>query len=313
MNVPHPTFDQLQVMLAVIEEGSFSGAARRLNRAQSAITYAIQRLEEQLGAELFNRGSYRASLTEAGRSLLPRAKLIAEEIRLFCDQAQGISEGLEPELTLVVEAMFPMNVLTEALRAFSARFPSVPPRLYVESLGAAAELVLSGRCALGLLLAQTSQFEALTLHRLLDIRLIHVVAPCHPLASIDLPIAREALRREVQLVVTDRSALTGPRDYGVISPQTWRLADLGAKHAMLLAGLGWGSMPEHLVAEDIASGRLKRIFTRPEGEPAQDGPLRDDAVITPICAAHRRIATPGPAGRWFLKHLHESLSVRAAS
>ena len=68
-------------MLAVVEEGSFSGAARRLNRAQSAVTYAVQRLEEELGAALFDRASYRASLTEAGRSLLPRARLIAEEMR----------------------------------------------------------------------------------------------------------------------------------------------------------------------------------------------------------------------------------------
>jgi DNA-binding transcriptional LysR family regulator len=307
MSLPHPTFDQLQVMLAVVEEGSFSGAARRLNRAQSAVTYAIQRLEEELGAALFDRASYRASLTEAGRSLLPRARLIAEEMRLFCDQAQGISEGLEPELTLVVEAMFPMDVLTEALRAFGARFPSVPPRLYVESLGAAAERVLNGDCALGLLLAQTSQFEALTLHPLLDIRLIRVAAPCHPLARMDQPVAREDMRREVQLVVTDRSALTGPRDYGVISTQTWRLADLGAKHAMLLAGLGWGSMPEHLVAADLAAGRLKRICARPPREEGTDSVLPDDAIVVPLCAAHRRIAPPGPAGRWFLQRLQDRL------
>lgn len=295
-------------MLAVVQEGSFSGAARRLNRAQSAVTYAIQRLEEQLGVELFDRASYRASLTEAGRSLLPRARLIAEEMRLFCDQAQGISEGLEPELTLVVEAMFPMEVLTEALRAFGARFPSVPPRLYVESLGAAVELVLNGDCALGLLLAQTSQFDALTLHSLLDIRLVHVAAPGHPLALMDQPVAREDLRREVQLVVTDRSALTDPRDYGVISTQTWRLADLGAKHAMLLAGLGWGGMPEHLVAADLAAGRLKRIYVpAPEGEASLDGTLHDDAIVVPLCAANRRIAPPGPAGRWFLRHLQDTL------
>ena len=308
MSFPHPTFDQLQVMLAVVEEGSFSGAARRLNRAQSAVTYAVQRLEEQLGAELFDRASYRASLTEAGRSLLPRARLIAEEMQLFCDQAHGMSEGLEPELTLVVEAMFPMDVLTAALRAFGAQFPSVPPRLYVESLGAAAELVLDGDCALGLLLAVTSQFEALSLHNLLDIRLIHVAAPGHPLARKEQPVAREDLRREVQLVVTDRSRLTGPRDYGVLSTQTWRLADLGAKHAMLLAGLGWGSMPEHLVAADLAAGRLSRIYVQPpEGEASHDGLLHDDATVVPLCAASRRIAPPGPAGRWFLQHLRETL------
>ncbi len=312
MSEPHPTLDQLQVMLAVVEEGSFSGAARRLNRAQSAVTYAVQRLEEQLGAALFDRASYRASLTEAGRSLLPRARLIADEMNRLCEQARGISEGLEPELTLVVDAMFPMEVVTEALRAFVAQFPSVPPRLYVESLGAAAELVLNGTCSIGLLIALTSQFEPLTLHHLTDIRLIHVAAPCHGLAQIDRPITRNDLRDHVQLVLTDRSALSGERDYGVFSAQTWRLADLGAKHAMLRAGLGWGGMPEHMVAEDLAAGRLKRI-TIPQGENAatSEGQVGDEGVALPLCVAFRRAQPPGPAGRWFVRHLQEKLQPAA--
>ena len=314
MSDPHPTIDQLQVMLAVVEEGTFSGAARRLNRAQSAVTYAVQRLEEQLGASLFDRTSYRPSLTEVGRSLMPRARLIADEMSRLCDQARGISEGLEPELTLVVDAMFPMEVLTEALRAFSAQFPSVPPRLYVESLGAAAELVLNGSCALGLLFALTSQFEALTLNNLIDIRLIQVAAPGHPLALIEGPLTRADLRDHVQLVLTDRSALTGERDYGVFSAQTWRLADLGAKHAMLLAGLGWGGMPEHVVAADLAAGRLKRIHVPPEESAATgEGQIRDDAIALPLCVAFRRAQPPGPAGRWFIRHLQQELNPAAES
>ena len=168
-----------------------------------------------------------------------------------------------------------------------------------KSLGAATEMVLEGLCALGLLVSQTSQFEPLILLDLLEIRLIHVAAPCHALAQLERPATREDLRNEVQLVVTDRSTLTGDRDYGVFSAQTWRLADLGAKHAMLKAGLGWGSMPEHLVTEDLQAGRLKRILASPAGE--------DDAIALPLCAAYRRIAPPGPAGRWFLGHLQDRL------
>jgi DNA-binding transcriptional LysR family regulator len=302
----------LRVLLAIVEEGSFSGAARRLHRAQSAITYAVQRLEEQLGAVLFDRTSYRASLTEAGRVLMPRVKLIAEEMGRLRDQARGMAEGLEPELTLVVDAMFPMEVVTEALRAFGAQFPSVPPRVYVESLGAATELVLNGTCALGLLIAFTSQFEPLALHPLIDARLIHVAAPGHPLALVEGPIGRKDLRGQVQLVLTDRSALTGERDYGVLSAQTWRLADLGAKHAMLRAGLGWGGMPEHMVAEDIAAGRLKRIFIPPDQDAAgEGGQMGDEGVVLPLCVAYRRAHPPGPAGRWLFRHLQERLKGKA--
>ena len=67
------TLDQFAVFAAVVDAGSFAAAARRMNRAQSAITYAIQKLEEQSGVVLFDRAAYRAELTEAGRALLPAA------------------------------------------------------------------------------------------------------------------------------------------------------------------------------------------------------------------------------------------------
>ena len=300
MPLPSPSFDQLQVMLAVVETGSFSAAARQLNRAQSAVTYAIQHLEEQLGTVLFDRSSYRPRLTESGRSLLPRARRIADELQALCEQAQGIGAGLEPELTLVIDAMFPMEALLGALKTFGTRFPSVPPRLYVESMGAASELVLNGTCALGLLATFSSEFAALMRRRLVDITLIQVAAPSHPLGRFEGPVPREELRRHVQLVLTDRSGLTGSRDYGVFSPLTWRLADLGAKHAMLRAGLGWGGMPAHLVAEDMAAGRLRRIMVEREGD-------TEETVTLPLCAAYAHDRPPGPAGRWLLEHLAEML------
>jgi DNA-binding transcriptional LysR family regulator len=95
-------------------------------------------------------------------------------------------------------------------------------------------------------------------------------------------------------VLTDRSALTGGRDYGVLSGRTWRLADLGAKQSMLLAGLGWGNMPAHLVAEDIARGRLKVI------QPVEFDPRVAQLVMCGAYVADRRL---GPAGQWMIHHL----------
>jgi DNA-binding transcriptional LysR family regulator len=91
----------------------------------------MQRLEEQLGTDLFDQASYRPTSTEAGRVLLPRARLIADEMRALSDHAQGIAAGLKPELTLALDAMFPMRALLDALRTFGSRFPSMPPRFYV--------------------------------------------------------------------------------------------------------------------------------------------------------------------------------------
>src|SRR3954471_1301983 len=106
-----PTLAQLEVFLAVVEAGSFSAAARALGRAQSAVTYSIQRLEEEAGVELFDRSAYRPTLTEAGQALAPRAQRIVEDVAAFRSQAKGMAGGLEPEISLVVEAMFPMCLL----------------------------------------------------------------------------------------------------------------------------------------------------------------------------------------------------------
>ncbi len=256
------TLDQLQVFLTVAETGSFSAAARSMNRAQSAITYAVQKLEAQVGQTLFDRADYRPTLTEAGRALLPRARRIADEVGHFKLQAQGLAGGLEAQLPIVVDSMFPTGCFIEALRELHERFPSVQTRLYVESLGATAQMVLNGDATLGFAMQLGSESELLRRTPVATVELIHVAAADHPLAKIDRMLTADDLAEHVQLVLTDRSELTAGRDYGVFSTQTWRLADLGAKHALLKAGLGWGSLPRHMIEDDLASGRLVVLRAR---------------------------------------------------
>jgi DNA-binding transcriptional LysR family regulator len=274
--------------------GQLSKAAKKLNRAQSAVTYGIQKLEAQIGIPLFDRTAYRPALTEAGRTLLLRARRIAEETNAFRDAARSLASGLEAELTIVLDSAFPMRPVVGILRALAERFPTVPPRVYVQALGAAAELVLDGTCMIGLLplifcdIAQLKRFPLLTVDQL------PAVAHDHPLAEFDGPIETQILQKYVQLVLTDRSALTAGRDYGVLSGRTWRLADLGVKQSMLVAGLGWGNMPLHLVEADIAQGRLKVI--RPTEFDARTAQM----VMCGAYLADRRL---GPAGQWMIEHL----------
>ena len=277
------TLDQILIFLAVVDEGSFSKAAKKLNRAQSAVTYGIQKLEAQIDLPLFDRSSYRPALTEAGRALLLRARRIADDVNDFRDSAQSLASGLEAELTIVLDSMFPMQPVVDALRAFTERFPTVPPRVYVQPLGAAAELVIEGTCMIGLLPLIFSDIAVFKSFPLLTIDLIPVAAPDHPLAAMEGPIETRVLQNYVQLVLTDRSALTAGRDFGVLSGRTWRLADLGAKQAMLVAGLGWGNMPSHLVEEDIARGRLKVIH-----------PLEFDPRVAQMVMGARLSRRPSP-------------------
>src|ERR1700751_1148768 len=120
------TLDQIRLFLAVADSGSFSKAAKGLNRAQSAVTYGIQKLEAQFGIPLFDRTAYRPALTEAGCALMPRARRRAAGTNAFRHAARTLCSGLEAELTNVLDSMFPMSAVVEALRVFTAKFPTVP-------------------------------------------------------------------------------------------------------------------------------------------------------------------------------------------
>ena len=150
--------------------------------------------------------------------------------------------GLETEVAIVVDVIMPTSRLVDAMRAFEEQFPTVTLRLHVETLGAVTQLVHSGVAHIGISgpLVNLPGIERIKVG---GVELIPVAAPNHPLAS-GRANPPGAARNHVQLVLADRSTLTADRDYGVMGVKSWRLADLGSKHALLLAGIGWGNMPE---------------------------------------------------------------------
>lgn len=295
MDVGRPTLDQLAIFLAVVDEGSFHGAARRTGRAVSAISYGVAALEGQLGLALFAReGSRRPVLTEGGKALVAQARGVTDSVDALVAGVRAHNQGLEAELALAVDVMFPLGALAGILRTFQQVFPTVELHLHVEALGAVVELVADGRVQLGIagpLISEQPQVEFAAIG---EVVLVPVAAPFHPLAQG--PLAPGAARAYRQLVLSDRSDLTAGKDFGVLAPRSWRLGDLGAKHALLLEGIGWGNMPRHMVASDLAAGRLV-VLDLPEGNHA----------AYPLSAAWRKDCTPGPAREWMLDALREAL------
>ena len=285
-----PSFAQLQVLLAVADAGSFAAAARRLNRATSAITYAIDNLEAQLGLPLFDRVATRKpELTQAGRAVLAEARVVTHGVDMLRDKVKGLLEGLEAEVSLAVDVMLPTSRLVDALQAFQTSFPTVPLRLHVETLGAVTQLVLDGTATIGIsgplnVAVALDGTESIAIG---GVQLVPVAAPFHPLARLGTQ-ARGAAREHIQLVLTDRSKLTEGQDFGVVGLKTWRLADLGAKHALLLAGVGWGNMPAPMVQGDIEAGRLVELDL-------------SDVGIYPLKVLHRIDSPPGPAAQWLIE------------
>ena len=292
MDVGSPTVDQLRIFLAVAEQGSFSRAASKLGRAVSVISYGVAALEAQLGVSLFQReGSRRPRLTEAGRALLADARSVIDEVDGLMARARSVRQGLETELALAIDVMVPSATIAAVLHDFQATFPTVVLRLHVEALGAVAALVLDGRADLALAGPEIVDLPELERAAIGRVRLVPAASPDHPLARPGKVPSGEA-RRHLQLVLTDRSTLTEGKEFSVVSPRTWRLADLGAKHALLLEGIGWGNMPIHAVADELRQGRLVQLDL-PENPPL-------DYVLH---ALWRKDSRPGPATSWMLDAL----------
>ncbi len=286
------TLDQLRAFVTVVEEGSFSAAARRLQRVQSAISTAMANLEDQLGVPLWDRSTKIAKLTTQGESVLASARRVLLEVDALKRVTAGLVLGVEASVSLCVDALFPLAALVDLCARFAKEFPAVDLRVDTQLMSAVSARVLSGSATLGVV-AAPGLAPGLERTALAAVRMIPVVSPSHPLASHKGLIPPEVLAGTVQIVLSERQGAGAP-DQGVLSPRTWRVADLHTKQAMLCAGLGWGNMPDHMVADDLESGKLVELSLQ-----AWSG----DATKVTLYAIHRTETTFGPAHRWLVAEL----------
>lgn len=283
------SLEQVRVFLSVVEEGNFSAAARRLGKTQSAISHAIANLERSLGFDLFDRSGRLPVLTDAGRGLVREAQDISSGVARFHARATSIASGTEAEVAIAVDALFPISAVAHVLHAFREEYPAMPLLVRTEALGAAEQAVRDGDCSIGICGRVHSPESALAREKLGEMEMVTVVAPNHALAGDSRAIPRSEAERHNQLVLTDRSKLSGGHS-GVLGGDTWRINDLCTKHVLLASGLGWGNMPLHMVRDDLAAGRLVRIRIADWAEPMQ----HEYFVI------HRPEAPPGPAATWII-------------
>lgn len=287
------TLDQLRVLVAIEEAGSFSAAGRKLRRVQSAISHAIQTLEDTQGLQLFDRSGRTPRFTEAGRVLAAHARQVLRQAEAFERAAQSIAAGLEPELSIAVDSFVPTGPVIRALTNLQLAFPDLTVTLFTEGIGAAERRVRDGSATLGLCALLPSTAQDLQATALTQVTLVPVVAPTHPLASETRPLTRDILAEHVQLILTDPLQRPGP-SFSVVSPRVWRFVDIASRLEFLLAGFGWGTMPHHLVETALESGRLVRLTI-------------DDPAVLPgsigLFAIHDRRRPLGIGARWLLEEL----------
>jgi DNA-binding transcriptional LysR family regulator len=268
-----------------------------LSRAQSAVSHAIGNLEAQLGVTLFDRSGRRPTLTPEGRALLADVRAILLKVDTMRARARGLGEGLELRLAIALDPQFPLGIVAAALKDLHDAYPSVSVRLWTAPLGAAILALREGRCTLAITAAEIPD-PRIELEALSFVQRAAVAAATHPVAARSgsgEPLTAAELADHLQIVVPDPSPLTEGRDFGVLSPGTWRVSDNATKHALIVAGVGWGSLPLWLVERELAEGRLVRIAA------AELGPQGETLVRAYL--AHRTDQPLGPAARLLRKAL----------
>lgn len=236
------TIDQLLIFVTIAEYGSLAAAARALHKAPSAVTFSIQSLEDLLGVTLIDRSGYRAVLSQEARELLPRAERLLRDLTLLQQKARSLSAGLETEIGICIDSMYPVERISGALQCFAEKYPGVNLNIMVSTSARAEKMIRSGEAAAGLLVDFTSAVEDVLLVPVEPVRLVAVCAPQHPLAQMNGLLSADDVRDYRQIVLSD-----GEREFedwghrGVTSLDLWRVTNLHAKKPCCWQGWGGGA------------------------------------------------------------------------
>src|SRR4029077_6594854 len=251
------TFDQLGAFLSVASEGTFTAASAALHKSQPAVSKLVRNLEDELGVQLFDRKQYRATLTDAGRLFYERAASVIESSEALKTFGMQLAGRIEPIVRLAVEAVTPLAPIMQILRAAQERYPTVRIELATERLAGAADALREGRADLAVATRLGIDTAKLELAHFRTVRILPVARADHPLAAAGKPGPRALLRAHAQIVLRDSAHGADSPSLNVLEGGLrWSVTDVAAKKEVILAGMGWGGLPEHVVADALASGEL---------------------------------------------------------
>lgn len=254
--------EALKLLLAVVEHGSFSAAARALGRVPSAVSMAVAQLEAELDLPLFDRSGREPRPTPQALALLPQARLLVDQLQQLNRHALALSQGLEPRLALaVLPELLAAAPWTQALARLSQEHPLLEVEVLAAPQADALDLLHSGRVQLALVFERPSLDSAEGFQEMGQETLVAVVAPGHALLQAAAPasaLREQHLAAARQIVVAGRHG--GDVDARIaVSRQPWRSDNPLAAQALVMAGLGWAWLPLSLVQPALDAGQLVRI------------------------------------------------------
>ncbi len=261
MKTPPLSKEALLELDAIEHRGSYAAAAEQLTNVPSALSYVVQKLEEQLEVTLFVRQGRRAVLTPAGKHLLLEGRKVLNAINVLSEQTQTIANGWEPKIRIACDAIIDIKPVYRDIQRFLVEHGNIEVDVQEEVMNGTWEALMEDRVDLviGAPAPMPTQ-KGIRAIKINELENILVVSFAHPLARVNAPIALSELVQYRHVIVHDSSKNEIPWSINIIEgSQRFYVSNITHKIAAIKAGIGIGYLPKYLIEQHIASGQLIEI------------------------------------------------------
>jgi len=268
------TLDQIKTLCCIVECGTLKKAADKLHKTQPALSMSLKKLEAEFGIELLTRDNYRLMLTEAGKPFYNKAKELLQSASQLNSLGKHLQEGNEAKIGIGYDVICPISDLLAILKKCQAIYPHTEIELIGGIRFSSLDLLKKEEVDLAITpwwptLYALGDMESLPLT---TFSVILVGTP--DLFPPHKPVTTNDLKAQVHITVEQSQLVLDTRELNLLEGcREWRTKDAYTLKDMLVAGLGWGFIPEFLVADQLESGELIRL-TPPEFENTISGEIR---------------------------------------
>ncbi len=254
------TLEAIELVDAIARYGSFAGASERLHKVPSTISYAVGKLEEQLGLALFTRNGPRVTLTPAGHEMIKEGRWLLASARQLESRMRQIATGFESELRLMHDSLIPTQAFNQDICAFEDLNCGTRLRITSEALTGTWEALREGRADIVVAAGEGPAGGGYKAVAVGSLAFAFCVTATHPLAQLQRPLTRSDLLEHTAVVVGDGARSLSDRTVGLLSGQRRiTVPSMQAKIACQAAGLGHGFVPRACVRVELETGILVEL------------------------------------------------------
>ena len=253
------TLDQLRAFSAVVEFGSVRAASSKVFKSSPSISASIKALESYLEVQLFSRKGYRLVLTEEGKVFHKKAEQVLHSAAELTSLSRLNQNKRKQTISIAVTAYFPASSVISIVSKMNEVFPDMHLHMTTENQARAVQSLFDNDAELAISPISNSVNENIEVKYLKTVPMVCVVRADSELAKLAHPIVEDEISGFPHVVCTDGNITHPDRVEFIPHQKRFWVNDINTKHAFIQSGLGWGQLPEHIVNDEINSGKLVKL------------------------------------------------------